>query len=416
MSKTCDVLDYGAKGDSTNTDIDETKAIQAAIDDIECSTVLLPIDKVFVTGSLFLKSNLIFQVDGNLQGSKDYKNKDLWPEIYTRRGGLMVKTTASLINGGQCLKMKEDYIPYPPYIHGDQCETWNILENVQITSSSKGNSNVGSINGNGDCGWASDDKTKNNRPTMLGLGHINGLTINNIYLTNPAFWTLHVLFCDGVHISNIEINTSSDTTVGNADGIDPDSSSNVVIDSVKVTSNDDVIAIKSGINEDGRAVGIPSSNIQVINSYFESGHGLSIGSETSGDIRDVMISNNIMNGTERGIRIKSQAGRGGIVERITYENLNLIDIQTAVSITMEYTDDGHGQLPTFRDITLKNIQGNNIQEVGELVCEKNSVCTNMTFKDINLQIKEDGEDEYDKCQYIEGSQENVVPEILCLNN
>ena len=95
MSKTCDVLDYGAKGDSTNTDIDETKAIQAAIDDIECSTVLLPIDKVFVTGSLFLKSNLIFQVDGNLQGSKDYKNKDLWPEIYTRRGLLTINEIQS---------------------------------------------------------------------------------------------------------------------------------------------------------------------------------------------------------------------------------------------------------------------------------------------------------------------------------
>ena len=397
----CDVLDYGAIGDGVG---DDTLAIQSAISDEACSSILLPKEKTFVSGSLFLKSNVELVVDGELLGSPDYKNIELWPNIYTRRAGLMVNTTASLINGGQCSKMKDSYRRGPPYILGDQCEEWNELSNVTLRG-------MGTINGNGNCGWATDDKTKDNRPTLLGLGHITDLTISDVTLTNPAFWTCHVLFSNNVYINNIQIETSSEDTVKNADGIDPDSSKNVLIENCRISSNDDVIAIKSGINEDGRAVGIPSENITVRQMYFEKGHGISIGSETSGDIRDVFIHDIKLNGTDRGVRIKSQAGRGGVVENLVYANIDMVDVETAISITMEYTSSGHGPLPEFRNITVSDIQGTGIKDAGEIVCEKRSKCTDMIFQNIDLTV----ENGYKECQYVEGTQENVSPSIPCIS-
>ena len=399
FSQECNVMEHGAIGDGMT---DDTMSIQSVIDDLSCSSILLPKGNTFISGSIFLRSNLEFIVDGELLGSPDYKNKAVWPNIYTRRAGLMVNTTASLVNGGQCLKMIDGYIARPPYIHGDQCEEWNILTNVSLHGE-------GVINGNGNCGWATDESTKSNRPTLLGLGHITGLEIFNLLLTNPAFWTCHVLFSENVHIHDLKIDTSSEDTVNNADGIDPDSSKNVLIEDCTVTSNDDVIAIKSGINEDGRAVGIPSQNITVRNMYFEQGRGISIGSETSGDIRDIFISDIKMNGTERGVRIKSQAGRGGVVKNIVYERIEMTDVSTAISITMEYYD-GVGPLPTFENIIVKDIVGDSIQQCGEIVCEKRSKCTGMLFENITLNAA----DGYTQCQYVEGIQENVYPSIPCI--
>lgn len=147
---------------------------------------------------------------------------------------------------------------------------------------------------------------------------------------------------------------------------------------------------------------------------FYEGHGVSIGSETSGDIRGVYIHDLSLNGTDRGVRIKSQKGRGGIVEDVVYENINVTDVETAISITMYYTDDGHGPAPTFRNIQVKNVvgHGNGVEEVGEIACLPESPCIDMLFEDINLSVAED--QNYD-CQNVEGTATNVVPEISCLS-
>jgi hypothetical protein len=88
----------------------------------------------------------------------------------------------------------------------------------------------------------------------------------------------------------------------------------------------------------------------------------------------------------------------------------MTNVETAVSITMEYTNDGLGPLPSFQGITLKNITGVDINSCGEIVCEVNSQCTDMTFQDIKLDAKKN----YEKCQYVIGTQSHVSPPIPCL--
>lgn len=388
----CNVLDFGAAGNGVRNDQME---IQRALND--CDEVILPGDRVFISGSLFLKSHQILTIDGELRGVSPYEGNisDSWPFIYTRRGGTMTMSRASLLNGGQCLELGGN-----PLKLGDQCTTWNKLTNVTITGR-------GTINGGGDQGWYSDKKLDSTRPTMLGLSWINSLTLSNLKFINPAFWTTHILFCNNVHIFGLTIDTVG---VPNGDGIDPDSSTNVLIEDCTISSSDDVIAIKSGKDQDGLAVARPCENITVRNMEFLEGHGVAIGSETSGDIRGVHISNLVLRGTDRGVRIKSQKGRGGIVEDITYENMTFTDVKTAISITMYYTHDGHGPAPTFSNIKVKNITGfgEGIEWVGEVMCLPESPCTGMLFENLDLAVAQD--QEY-SCQEAVGEATNVKPSM-----
>lgn len=391
VAQICNVLDYGAVGDGARNDREE---LQRALK--ECNEVVLPAGKVFLSGSLFLKSHQVVTIDGELRGVSPYEGdvNENWPFIYSRRGGTMTMTRASLVNGGQCLELD-----YKPLYLGDQCQSWNKLMNVTI-------SGKGTINGGGDQGWWSDPRIDGNRPTLLGLSWITDLEISYLTFTNPAFWTTHILFCDNVHVHDLVIDTVG---VPNGDGIDPDSSTNVLIEDCSITSSDDVIAIKSGKNQDGLAVARPSENITVRNMQFLEGHGVAIGSETSGDIRGVHMYNLDLRGTDRGVRIKSQKGRGGVVENIIYENMTFADVETAISITMYYTHDGHGPAPHFQNIQVKNITGTGtIEEVGEVMCLPESPCTGMMFEDIDLSVADNQEYE---CQEVHGEVSNVKPSM-----
>ena len=164
----CDVNEKGAVGDGVS---DNTVLLQSLIDDEGCTELYFPSGNTYVSGSLFLRSNLVVTIDGTLFASPDYKNHEKWPLIYTRYAGFMRMMTASLLNGGQCKKMKENWNNLPPYIHGDQCAEWDKLENVTIKGS-------GNINGNGaNSGFTNNLIYSAFRPTLLGLTWITGLTL-----------------------------------------------------------------------------------------------------------------------------------------------------------------------------------------------------------------------------------------------
>ena len=106
----------------------------------------------------------------------------------------------------------------------------------------------------------------------------------------------------------------------NGDGFDPDSCSNVYVFNCLIGSQDDCIAIKSGRDEEGRKAGIPSEDIRITNCRFTSGFGVAVGSETSGDVRRVLVQDCIFEDTYSFASVKSPRGRGSMVEDICYEN------------------------------------------------------------------------------------------------
>eukprot|EP01084_Bolivina_argentea_P263200 445378_1 len=404
--KTCNVTNYGAKGDNKT---DDTKSIQKAINDCasassnsndDISLVVLPRlnkdkETVYISGALWLESNLAFYIerDVRLLGVPVSKNVNAsYPYTYTRRDGYMNMTHSSLLNGGIC-----NNITYNASAIGDQCKHWKKLKNVKIYG-------YGTIDGNGHSGWYNAPYS-NTRPTLLQLSWINGLIIFNVTLTNSPFWTLHPLFSKNIYIENITIHTIGPNT----DGFDPDSCSNVYITKSYISTGDDCVAINAGKDEDGRAVGIPSNNLTIIDMSFGNGHGISIGSGMSGNVTNVLFANVIMKGTKAGPRIKSQRGRGGMVSNVIYRNITMTDVSTGIIISEYYHNDETGVAPIFKNIYIANVSGS-VTTTGQLECLPESQCYNITLDNIHFTGYSKGYE----CEYIHGQTEGCAPKP-CIN-
>ena len=215
--------------------------------------------------------------------------------------------------------------------------------------------------------------------------------------------TLHPIFSNNILIENITINTDGPNT----DGIDPDSCSNVIARNSYITTGDDCIAIKSGKNEDGRAVGIPTDNVLMENLILGYGHGISIGSEMSGNVTNVIFRNLTMHNTENGPRIKSCRGRGGMVKNITYENISINDVSEGIQITQYYDNIQTGIPPIFKDFYISNLTGTvkSGGKAGEFDCLPESPCHDFILMNIDIKnYKESFE-----CEYAYGNATNVEP-------
>eukprot|EP01084_Bolivina_argentea_P281546 481739_1 len=409
--KTCNVTDYGAKGDNKTYN---TKFIQSAINDCTAysnktnsmSLVVLPSlsqqPTIYLSGAIFLDSNIAFYIEQNavllgipFNTSNDVNNVN-YPEIYTRVGGIMQYLHSSLLNGGICLKMRNNSNVNTT---GDQCETWKKLHDVIIYG-------YGTINCNGNSGWYN----QTDRPLGVNLMWIENLNIFNVTITNSPSWTLRPLFCNNIFIENITINC----TGPNTDGFDPDSCSNILMQFSYISSDDDHIAIKSGKDQNGRDVGIPSTNITIQHMILANGNGASIGSEMSGNVTNVLFNNLTFTGpyAKHCVRIKSEKGRGGMVKNITYKNINFTNggAKMGISITEDYAKNATGIPPIFEDFYLYNIFGN-AKLAGEFHCLQESPCTFMEMDNVDIQNYSNAF----SCNYAYGNATNVTPNS-CLNS
>ncbi len=146
-------------------------------------------------------------------------------------------------------------------------------------------------------------------------------------------WTLHLLYSDGIVVENCRFTTEGTNT----DGIDPDSSRNIVIRKCFFSTGDDCIAIKSGVNAEGVKVGRPSENISIEDCIMERGHGaISLGSEMSGGVRNITIKRCRVSGCSAGVRIKTRRGRGGDVQNVHVSDCVISHTKAALLIDTQY--------------------------------------------------------------------------------
>ena len=177
------------------------------------------------------------------------------------------------------------------------------------------------------------------RPRLVNLYNCINVLISELTFVDSPAWTIHPVYCENVSIEKISIIQPYDSP--NTDGINPESCRNVRITGCFVDVGDDCITIKSGYNEDGRRVGIPCENIVISDCTFANGRSaIGIGSEMSGGIKNVTISNCVFNGTLRGLRIKSNRDRGGTVENYNASNVVMSNVETAISIDTTLGDFG----------------------------------------------------------------------------
>jgi polygalacturonase len=194
------------------------------------------------------------------------------------------------------------------------------------------------------------------RPPLVLFNGCKNVLIEGVTVMESPMWIIHPLYCENVSIRDVTFIS----TGPNGDGIDIDSSRDVRISDCFFNTGDDCIVIKSGRNADGRRTNKPSENISISNCVMYRGHGaIAIGSETSGGIRDVVASNIVSKGTDYGIRIKSERGRGNVIENLRFSNFVIDDAhEQGIEITGYYENEPpepfSARTPIFRNIAFAN--------------------------------------------------------------
>ncbi len=195
------------------------------------------------------------------------------------------------------------------------------------------------------------------RPQFIQLYKCTNILIEDITIENSPFWIIHPLQSENITIRGVNIESNGP----NNDGLDPESCKNVLIENCRFSTGDDCIAIKSGRNNDGRRWNIPSENIIIRNCEMRNGHGgVVIGSEISAGCKNIFVENCKMNSPEldRGVRIKTNTNRGGVIEDVYIRNIEIGQVgEAAIKINCNYdTKEGPGNfLPTVRNINVTNM-------------------------------------------------------------
>lgn len=325
--KIYNILDYGAKDDTT---VKNTIAIQAAINACtDNGTVYIP-KGTFVSGALYLKSNMTFYIEKGavLQGT--VAPEDYLPMILNRFEGWELKTYASLLNAGTL----------------NRDGSYNV-QHLRITGG-------GTISGGGkklgSAMWTTGGERSRGR--LICLMNCQDVSISNLTIAEPPCWTIHYIYSDNVTLNNLIINTYG---IRNGDGIDPDSSTDSYIFNCTFDNGDDCIAIKSGKNPEGFFVAKPTKNVRITDCDFIRGHGISIGSEMSGGVSDVLVQDCKAGALLNGMQIKGTKERGGYVKNVTVVDCQLLKI--TVFSKLNYNNDGEGapEPPTFENFIFKNI-------------------------------------------------------------
>ncbi len=193
----------------------------------------------------------------------------------------------------------------------------------------------GTLDGQGEYWWKKHKagELEHPRPFLVCFADCRHVTVENVFLTNSPVWTVHPLRCEDVILRGLRIKNPAVSP--NTDGIDPNCCRDVRISDCTVDVGDDCVVVKSG-TEDTTAPG-PSERIIIENCHFLHGHGgIVMGSEMSGGIRNVLVSNCVFYETDRGIRLKTRRGRGGTVEGLQLSNLIMEKVMCPFVFNMYY--------------------------------------------------------------------------------
>ncbi|RUT46191.1 glycoside hydrolase family 28 protein [Paenibacillus anaericanus] len=365
------IIDFGATRDSQEL---ATEAIASAIEAASIAgggTVYVPAG-TFLTGAIFMKSNIELHLSPGAVLSFSTNPED-YPVVESRWEGVKQQVHASCIYG-------------------------NDLENISITGS-------GTLNGNGQPWWEKRLKRPEEliypRPKLISFDRCHRVTLKDLTLTNSPSWTVNPICCSNITVDNVSILNPADSP--NTDGINPESCSNVRISNCNIDVGDDCIAIKSGTEDTEER--IPCENITITNCTMIHGHGaVVLGSEMSGDIRNVTISNCVFKQTDRGIRMKSRRGRGGTIEDIRISNIVMDDVICPFILNLYYFCGPRGkekyvwdknpypitdETPCFRRIHFADITARNVHTAaGFLYGLAEQYVSEITFANIDISMAE----------------------------
>jgi len=357
----------------------DSPAIQSAIDACAAQgggTVTLSAGR-YLTGSLFLRDNISLHLDAGAVILGSEKPAD-YPIVHSRWEGKHQDTYAPLIAGQN-------------------------LNNISVVGR-------GTIDGRGATWWQAKEKNTlvHPRPRLISFSDCTNVLIEGITAINSPSWTINPVHCQNVNIRGITVINPADSP--NTDGINPDSCRLVRISDCYVSVGDDCITIKSGTEHEHPDRYAPCRDIAITNCTLERGHGgVVIGSEMSGGVKNVVISNCVFIGTDRGIRIKSRRGRGGIIEDIRVSNLIMDGVLCPFTMNLYYHIGVRGNTdisdknprsvddstPRLRRIHFSNITAREVKHAaGFLYGLAEMPLEDISFSDVSISISEEADSGY----------------------
>lgn len=374
------VRDFGAKGDGKTLD---TAAINRAIS--TCARqgggkVLVPAGH-YLTGTVMLQSHVTLEILSGaiLLASDNPEDYPLEPDgfdpkrlirsplINARDAENITLTGRGMIDGCGAIWWKRLELADPRYVKG---RTLSETEKSEAAKVAQG------------------------RPHLIRPVRCKDVVIEQLHLKDSPEWNVHPMFCEDVRIEGLRIDAAEGSH--NTDGINPESCRNVHISNCRINTGDDCITLKSGLNELGRKMGRPDENITIQNCILLRGHGaVTIGSEMSGGVRNITVSNCVFQGTDIGIRIKSQRGRGGVVEGLVVSNIVMHDVAHPFNITTFYMGKDKPtdvfavteETPTFRNFHFSNITARGGKDCGSITGLKELPVSNITFLNVQLEAE-----------------------------
>lgn len=223
------------------------------------------------------------------------------------------------------------------------------------------------------------------RPNFIQPYKCKNVLIEGVTIKNSPMWVIHPVLCENITIRKVTVVSHGP----NSDGCDPESCKNVLIEDCVFDTGDDCIAIKSGRDEDGRRIGVPSENIIIRRCKMKDGHGgVVIGSEISGNVRNVFAENCIMNSPylDRALRLKSNSKRGGIIENVMMRSVQVDTVADAViHIYMFYANETGRNHPVVRNIHVSDVTSKSSNYGVYIEAEEQSPVHNITIENCSFE-------------------------------
>jgi polygalacturonase len=366
-----------------------TIAIQKAIDKISAKgggTVIVPEGK-WSTGRIVLKSNVNLRLERGAELHFSGYIKDYQPAVYTRNEGVELMSLGALIyaNGAENVALTGEGTLFGP---GKGCEIDSLEKNdVSLESFINRNTPTSKRVFDGMNG------SRFFRPLFFGAINCKNVLVEGIKFRNGIFWTIVPIYCDGVIIRGVDVD-SYGTPRG--DGVDIESTRNVLIEYCSLNTTDDGFTIKAGRGLDGLRVNKPSENIIIRNCYvLHSAGGVTCGSETAGTLRNLYVHDCIFERTQNGLYFKTRRIRGGGADSLYYDCIKMINPKNAFYWDMLGSAQWAGELakrlpersvneltPFYRNIQIKNIWVDSCQTFIRVKGIPESPLKNVTIENI----------------------------------
>lgn len=392
-----DMLNIGAEADGKTLN---TKLINSTIHRLNSNgggTLYFPAG-TYLTGSIHMKSNITLELEAGATLLFSDNFDDYLPYVEVRHEGVMMKSFQPLI---YAVDAENITIKGEGTLDGQGKKWWMEFFRVIVDLKDNGmrdlnkyqtmwdaENDTTAIYAETNADYINTLQRRFFRPPFIQPVRCKDVRIEGVKIINSPFWTVNPEFCENVTIKGITIHNVPSP---NTDGINPESCRNVHISDCHISVGDDCITIKSGRDAQGRRLSVPCENITITNCIMLSGHGgVVIGSEMSGSVRKVTISNCIFDGTDRGIRLKSTRGRGGVVEDIRVSNIVMSNIKKeAVVFNLKYSrmdaEPVSERTPIFRNIHISGLTATDVETPIKIIGLEEAPITDIVLRDIHVQ-------------------------------